>query len=221
MRTAPGREGGAAAGRGRKAYWRLGAGKRRRTEGGEALIAVESAVGAASHQVGTPPFAWYVVWTHSNCEQLVHDQLQAQGFELLFPKMAVWSHRGGQRRLVQAPLFPGYLFAHFVLDKRSYLDMIKARGVVRILGGKTWDAVLPVPDAEMHAISRVADAGVPVLPYPFLREGQRARIVAGPLKDVEGVLVQRKPNKGLLVLSVELLQRSVAVEVDATLVEPA
>jgi transcription antitermination factor NusG len=67
----------------------------------------------------------------------------------------------------------------------------------------------------------VAEAGVPVLPYPFLREGQRARILDGPLKDVEGVLVERKASKGVLVLSVALLQRSVAVELDATLVEPA
>ena len=64
---------------------------------------------------------------------------------------------------------------------------------------------------------------MPILPYAYsyLREGQRVRITRGPLADVEGVLVRSKPNKGLLVLSVDLLQRSYAVQVDCTLVEAA
>lgn len=184
-------------------------------------MAVDTAVAQPPQPALAPPCAWYVVWTHSNCEQLVHDQLQCQGFELLFPKIAVWSRRGERRRLIPAPMFPGYLFAHLSLGKSAHLGVSRTRGVVRILGGRTWDALQPVPDAEVGAIARVAAAGVPVLPYPFLREGQRARILAGPLKGIEGLLVERKASKGVLVLSVELLQRSVAVELDATLVEPA
>ena len=65
---------------------------------------------------------------------------------------------------------------------------------------------------------KVADAGLPALPYPYLREGQRMRILHGPLAGVEGIFVTGDPHKGLLVLSVEMLRRSVAVEVDCTLV---
>jgi transcription antitermination factor NusG len=61
----------------------------------------------------------------------------------------------------------------------------------------------------------------PVLPYPYLREGQRARITGGPLAGVEGILVESRPDQGVLVLSVHLLQRSVAMSVDATTVAPA
>lgn len=100
---------------------------------------------------------------------LVCDQLRAKGFHLLLPKIDVWSRRGGLRRLIPSPLFPGYLF----------------------------------------------------LPHPYLREGQRVRITRGPLAGVEGILVHSKPHKGLLVFSIELLQRSVAVEVDCTLVVAA
>jgi transcription antitermination factor NusG len=78
-----------------------------------------------------------------------------------------------------------------------------------------------VPDQEIEAIQRVARAQVPVLAHPYLREGQRVRVTGGPLAGAEGILVQSKPTKGLLVLSVGLLQRSVAVQVDCTLVAAA
>jgi transcription antitermination factor NusG len=78
-----------------------------------------------------------------------------------------------------------------------------------------------VPDVQIEALQRVLAARAPVLPYPFLQEGQRVRIARGPLADVEGILVQNKPNKGLLVLSVTLLQRSVALAIDCTQVVAA
>jgi transcription antitermination factor NusG len=114
-------------------------------------------------------------------------------------------------------MFPSYLFLRQVMDKVAYIDVSKARGLVRILGER-WDRLSPVPESEINAIQRVLQAELPVAPHPYLREGQRVRITHGPLNGVEGILVQTKLNKGLLVLSIELLRRSVAVEVDATAV---
>ena len=167
------------------------------------------------------PLYWYAVWTNSHCEQLVHDQLLARGFEPFLPRIDVWSRRGGERRVVSAPLFPGYLFLrHPVMSKASYLELCKARGLVRVLGER-WDRLEIVPDGEVDGIRRVLEARLPVMPHPYLRDGERVRILRGPLADVEGILVRTKPNKGLVVLRVALLQRSVAVEVDCTLVTPA
>ncbi len=163
---------------------------------------------------------WYALYTRSHCEQLVCDQLRAKGFEMFLPKIDVWSSRGGLRRRIPAPMFPGYLFLHHVMDKASYLEVRQVRSLVRILGER-WDRLSVVPEAEIDAIQQVLHARVPALPHPYLREGQRVRIRRGPLAGVEGILVQTKPTKGLLVLSVELLQRSVAVEVDCTLVVAA
>ena len=98
--------------------------------------------------------------------------------------------------------------------------MRRARGLVDILGER-WDRPAVVPDEEIEAVRRVADSGLPALPYPYLREGSRVRILRGPLADLEGILTRRKDDKGLLVLSVDLLCRSVAVEVDCTAVTPA
>jgi len=164
--------------------------------------------------------AWHALWTRRHREQLVHDQLAAKGFDLFLPMIDRWSRRGGLRHLIRIPMFPGYVFLHGVVDEASYVEVVKARGLVRVLGER-WDRLATVPDGELEAIRRIVDARVPALPYAYLREGQRVRITRGPLEDVEGILVRTKPNRGLLVVSVDLLQRSVAVHVDCTWVVAA
>jgi transcription termination/antitermination protein NusG len=163
---------------------------------------------------------WHVVWTHSHCEQLVCDQLSARGFRPFLPQIEVWSVRAGRRRLINAPMFPGYLFLNDTLDKQRHIEVRKARGLARILG-EGWDRLAVVPEAEIAAIRQLAASRVPVFAHPYLREGRRVRIVSGPLADVEGVLVRARPEKGLVVVSVHILQRSVAVEVDGVQVVPA
>ncbi|HSB80856.1 MAG TPA: transcription termination/antitermination NusG family protein [Candidatus Methylomirabilis sp.] len=163
---------------------------------------------------------WYVLWTQSHCEQLVHDQLAVKGFHLFLPTMAAWSRRQGTRRLIRLPMFPGYLFLRHAMDKTGYVEVCKARGLVRILGDR-WDRLAAVPDQEIDAIQKVAHAHLPAQPHPFLREGQRVRVTSGPLAGVEGILLRINPTKGLLVISVALLRRSVAVQVDCTVVAAA
>jgi transcription termination/antitermination protein NusG len=141
--------------------------------------------------------------------------LNARGFRTFLPTMKSWSRRGGKRHVIPVPMFPGYLFVHHAMDKHGYVQILQARGIVRILGER-WDRLVPVDDAEIAALQRLVTIDVHVLPHPYLREGHRVRIVDGPLNGVEGVLLQVKPGKGLLVVSVDLLQRSVAVEVDCT-----
>jgi transcription antitermination factor NusG len=162
---------------------------------------------------------WFVLWTRSHCEPLVSEQLAAKGFHPFLPTIEVWSRRGGLRHTIRIPMFPGYLFLHDALDKQSDVEIRKARGLVGILGSG-WDRRAVVPPHEIEAIRRVVTERVPARPHPYLKQGQRVRITRGPMADVEGILLRIKPNKGLLVLSVELLQRSVAVEVDCTLAVP-
>jgi len=163
---------------------------------------------------------WRVLWTHSNCERLVHDQLAVRGFDLFLPTTEAWSRRGRVRTRARVPLLRGYLFVRHDMDRASYLEVCKARGLVRVLGER-WDRLDVVPDSELEAIRRLADSEFTVLPYPYLRHGQRVRITEGPLANIEGILVDTNPKKGLLVVSVELLCRSVAVQLDCTLLEAA
>jgi len=200
-----------------------------RTEGGEALTnnaTIE--IGQLGWKTETTAAdagseglkKWYVLWTRSHSEQLVYDQLAAKGFHLFLPKMEVRSSRGGIRHLSRIPMFPGYLLLRHAMDTTSYVEVRKARGLVRILGER-FDRLAVIPDEEIEAIRRVSRSNLLVLPYPYLREGQRVRITRGPLAEVEGILVQIRPNKGLLVLSINLLERSVAVEVDCAAAVPA
>jgi transcription termination/antitermination protein NusG len=117
-------------------------------------------------------------------------------------------------------MFPGYLFLHHAFDKASYLTICQVTGIVRVLGDR-WDRLAVVPTPEIEAIQNVRRARLRVLPHPYLRQGQRVRMTAGPLMHLEGILVRSKPNRGLLVISIDMLERSIAVEVDCTLVEAA
>ena len=183
----------------------------KKTKGGEALPEI------AEESVALP---WRVAWTRSNCEQLVYDQLVPKGFDLFLPTAEAWSRRGRLRVRGHVPLFRGYLFLRHAMDKASFLEVCKARGLVRLLG-KRWDQLDVVPDSEIDAIQKLVRSRLPIFPYPYLREGQRVRITDGPLAEVEGILVRANPKKGLVVVSVELLRRSVAVQLDCTLMEAA
>jgi transcription antitermination factor NusG len=163
---------------------------------------------------------WHVIWTHSHFEDLVGEQLVAKGFHPFVPKVDAWTRRGGARQIKRVPLFASYLFLNDALDKPRHVEVRKTRGLVDVLG-ESWDRPATVPDAEIEAIRRITDSGLTAMPHPYLREGRRVRIAAGPLADVEGILVKVRPDKGLVVVSVNLLQRSVAVEVDCTRVVPA
>lgn len=157
------------------------------------------------------------MWTKSHFEQSVSQQLSAKGFTAFLPEMSVWSKRGGEQRLIRVPMFPGYLFVRDEMDKRSYVEILKARGVVRILEDG-WTRLTPVPDAVIDSLQQVVAAEVPVFANEHLVQGDRVEVTEGPLTGLEGSFVQDKPTKGRLVLNVELLGRSVTVEVDCTAV---
>lgn len=163
---------------------------------------------------------WHVLWTRSNCEQLVHEQLRGKGFETFLPKLDHWPRRRNGQRNPRVPMFPGYLFIRHAMDKESYIEVSRARGLVQILGER-WDRLGTVPEREIEAIRKALEADMPAMAHPYLKEGQRVRITEGPLTGAEGILLRVNSKKGQLVLSVELLKRSMAVEIDCTTVAPA
>jgi transcription antitermination factor NusG len=161
---------------------------------------------------------WYAIWTRSHSERLVFDQLAGLGFTAFLPEIGMWSKRQGKMHVVPVPMFPGYLFVRDRMDKHAYIEMLKVRGVVRILENG-WTRLTPVPDDEVTSIERVMQSGAPVFPHA-LHEGDRVRVTGGPLKGVEGVFIQDKPESGRLIVSIGLLGRGIAVEVDCINIEP-
>ena len=153
---------------------------------------------AKANGVSEPSFFanWYALHTRSRCEQLVYNQLATKGFNVLLPKLEVWSRRAGQQHLISIPMFPSYLFLHDTMDKRGYIEVRKARGLVRILGER-WDRSSVVPDVEMEAIQQFLRSRFPLgLPHPYLKEGQRIRMTHGALAGVAGIPCAASQGKG-------------------------
>jgi transcription antitermination factor NusG len=188
------------------------------------LLAVRETSGSQPEDQEVPdeasPACWYALYTRSHCEQLVYSQLAAKGFYAFLPKIEVWSRRAGDQRLVPVPMFPNYLFLRHMMDKQSYLQVRQARGLVRILGER-WDRLGVIPDKDIEAIQKVLRARLPALPHPYINEGQRVRITGGPLAGAEGILMRYRLGKGIVVLSIDLLQRSIVVEIDCSVVVAA
>ena len=161
------------------------------------------------------PRAWHALWTRSHCERLVHDQLAAKGFAPFLPTLSVWSVRGGKQHRISVPMFPGYIFLPGGIGKLDYIEVRKSRGLVQLLG-QSWDKLAEIPHREIASIRLLQAPELNAAPHPFLRRGNRVRVVRGPLTGVEGYLTSVDPEKGRLVVSVELLQRSVSAEIDCS-----
>ena len=163
---------------------------------------------------------WYAVWTRSQCEPKVEDGLRLRGFEVFLPRVTVSSRRRDRRLVLARPLFPGYVFLRFASSREGYIRVASTDGVVRIIGER-WDALAPIPDEQVEAVRRLVTSGDWARAVPWIRAGDRVRIVAGPLRDLEGRVQRWHRGRATFVVSVDLLRRSVAVEVAAEVVEKA
>lgn len=116
-------------------------------------------------------------------------------------------------------MFAGYLFVRGLADKRCHVEVRKARGLVQVLG-QVWERPAVVPEHEIGAIKKLTQLAPETVDTPFMQHGQRVRVVFGPLTGLEGTLIRSNTRTGLLVLSITLLQRSVATEVHCSAVTP-
>jgi transcription antitermination factor NusG len=162
--------------------------------------------------------AWYVVHTRSRHEAKVQSGLEARGLEIFLPRITVRSRRRDRHQLLEMPIFPGYLFVHTDLSPWVYDSIIRHHGVVRILGSK--GRCTPLSPETVLSIQSIMESGRIFDPWPRLGPGQRVRVVAGPLCGVVGAIWRCKPGKRRLVVGVELLGRSIAVDLEEECVEP-
>jgi transcription antitermination factor NusG len=158
---------------------------------------------------------WFAVRTATGRERFVSTQLQGKGYEDFLPtyrSRRQWSDRTKQLEL---PLFPGYLFCRFDFSNR--LPVLITPGVKVIVGFGKIPA--PVSCEEIESLRHVVSTGASATPWPYLSVGQKVQVREGALTGLEGILLQVK-NSLRIVLSVELLRRSVAVELDSASVAP-
>ena len=163
----------------------------------------------------TSQASWFALQVRPRYEKQVAQSIAAKGISTFLPLYAErrqWSDRSKE---LEKPMFDGYVFCHVNLEER--LPVLVTPGVLQFVGvGRT---PVPVEDGEMEAIRAVVDSGAVARPWAFLKEGDRVRIEAGPLRNVEGILV-RQNERDHVVVSITLLQRSMAVQVDRNWLSP-
>src|ERR1700722_5459695 len=158
---------------------------------------------------------WYAVSVRPKHERMVTRHLEHQGLNHFLPfyrSVRRWKDRPKE---LDMPLFPGYVFVN--LDLRDRLGVLRAPGVVQFVTFQGQPAA--VPDSEVRALESSLCAGLRPQPHPYLRQGKKVRVKSGLLADAEGIMIRRKDGFRL-VLSIELISRSVMLEVDETDVEP-
>ena len=159
--------------------------------------------------------AWCVAHTRHQHEKSVSEMLVTKGFEVFLPLYESTRRWKDRRKVLSVPLFPGYVFVRGAVERR--LPVLTTPGVHTIISHG--ERIATVPEEEIEAIRRTVDGDFSVEPHPFLHCGDRVRVTRGSLEGVEGILT-RKKNLFRLVLSVEMLAQSVAVEIDAMDVVP-
>ncbi|MGB2637081.1 MAG: UpxY family transcription antiterminator [Candidatus Acidiferrum sp.] len=157
---------------------------------------------------------WFALHVHSGKEGWIYAHLSGQGYECFLPKYKTIRQWSDRKKQMELALFPGYLFCRF--DPLVRLPVLKTPGVIQVVGCNR--TPVAIEEKEIQAIQRMVESGLPTEPWPYLAIGDRVQIQSGALRGLEGILVSVKGNRRL-VLSVTLLQRSVAVEVDSGAVE--
>lgn len=162
-----------------------------------------------------PGVDWYALHVHTRKENSIANQLQGQGFECFLPmykSVRKWSDRIKE---LEQPLFPSYLFCRFDLTQRR--PIVMTPGVLQIVGNGR--SAIAIREEEISAIKLAVSAGIPAQPWPYIEVGEKVRVTYGTLSGLEGILVNFKGSHRVIV-SVSLLQRSVAMEVDAAWLSP-
>lgn len=159
--------------------------------------------------------AWFALQIKAGHERATALMLRHKGYEEFLPLRKVRRRWSDRTKELEVPLFPGYMFCQFSPDIGS--PIITTPGVIRLLGiGKE---PVPVSDDEIIAIQRLIRSGLYAQPWPYLRAGQTVRVESGPLEGLQGI-VELIKNHHRLIISVSLLQRSVAVEIERDWITP-
>ena len=161
--------------------------------------------------------SWYAIYTKPRHERKVNAHLCREGIKTFLPEIERWSRRKDRKKKILVPIFPGYLFINAELRGDSRLKVIKTNGVVKILG--TNGTPTAIPESQIQAIQKIVESKTLVHAHRYLKRGRIVRVVAGPLEGLEGIFLWEKGN-GKLVVSVELLHRSVSVAIDESDIEP-
>jgi len=176
--------------------------------GAEELIANQA-------RLGSPH--WFAVHTRARHEKKVHEALANEGITSFLPlvsKVSQWSDR---RVTVQLPLFSCYVFVRISPAPAARIAVLRTLGVISFVGIQGRGT--PIPDSQIEDVQALVHNSVPFDPYPYLKVGQRIRVRGGCLDGIEGILTERDGQRKL-VISVDTIEKSLAIHVNGYDIEP-
>lgn len=167
-----------------------------------------------------PSPQWYALLTRSRFENVVHDAVHKKGIPIFLPKIKVKSKRKDRRKMIDVPLFPGYVFVHIPATPDAQLSVLKTVGAVRILGYHT--GPVPVPDAHIESLKIITDSGLNVTTGPenTLEKGTPVLVVSGPLSGAVGEFMRYR-GQGRVIIRIQALGQFAGVEIDENDIEKA
>jgi len=178
------------------------------------LFTASAFVGSAFEQ---PELHWFAVQTRPRHEKKVAQELQTKGVLAYLPLHSALRQWSDRLQNVSLPLFPGYVFVRTRGTVGDRVAVLQTNGISRFVGMRGQG--VSIPDQQIQAIKAVNNSGIAVDQYPFLKTGKRVRICSGSLSGVEGVLISKNNEDLSLVISVELIQRSLSVRISGFQVE--
>jgi transcription antitermination factor NusG len=162
--------------------------------------------------------AWFAVQTRPRHEKKVSAELQEKGVSAFLPLVSRTRQWSDRSRVVEMPLFPQYVFVRIAQTLQTRVSVLRTNGITNFVG--TRGIGVPIPDEQIERVQTVVARGIPVTPHSFLNVGKRIRIRGGALDGLQGILTAVNGDQ-TLVVSVELIQRSIAIRIAGFSVEPA
>jgi transcription elongation factor/antiterminator RfaH len=160
---------------------------------------------------------WFVLHTRSRFENVVNDGLAKKSIEVFLPKILVRSKRRDRKSMIRIPVFPGYLFVKSDMNPYERVEIVKTIGVVRFIGTK--DGPVPVPEETIESLKIMVNSEYPIITGNRLTRGDKVMVATGPFAGVIGTFVSYR-GKGRIVINVEALGQTAAVDVDESDIEP-
>ncbi len=176
----------------------------------------EAALGKSAGDI-LPKAQWYALYTRSRFEKKMLSELTDRHVEVFLPMREVLSRWKDRKKRIWMPLFPGYVFINHVNTPENRFRILNIPGAVRFVG--TQGHADPIPEEQIQYVRRFLEASISIDPYPYIKVGSRVEVIAGPLKGVQGILVQKR-GRFRFVLQVDLIRQAISVEIDASDVCP-
>jgi len=161
--------------------------------------------------------AWYALYTRSRFEKKMLSELTDRSIEVFLPMREILSRWKDRKKRIWIPLFPGYIFINHVDTPENRFRILNVPGAVRFVGRE--GRADQIPEEQILNVRRFLESSISIDPYPYIQVGSRVEVIAGPLRGIQGILVEKR-GRFRFVIQVDLIRQAVSVEIDASDVRP-